>query len=99
MGRGVRTVTMSTPSPRLSMTGKTVLITGANSGIGFVSARELAARGARVLMVCRDEARGRAARHDVARVAGGEPPVLLIADLASQAAIRNLAREVTARFD
>jgi NAD(P)-dependent dehydrogenase (short-subunit alcohol dehydrogenase family) len=90
---------MSTRSLRLPMAGKTVLVTGASSGLGLVSARVLAERGARVVMVCRDEGRGRAARGQVARVAGGEPPVLKIADLASQAAIRNLAMDVAARFD
>ncbi len=89
---------MSAQSLGLSMVGKTVLITGANSGVGLVSARVLAERGARVIMVCREEGRGSAARDETARLAGGEPPVLLIADLASQAAIRNLAKEVTARF-
>jgi NAD(P)-dependent dehydrogenase (short-subunit alcohol dehydrogenase family) len=79
------------------MIAKTVLITGANSGLGLVSARVLAERGARVIMVCRDEGRGGAAHDEVARVARGEPPVLLIGDLASQAAIRNLADEVAAR--
>jgi NAD(P)-dependent dehydrogenase (short-subunit alcohol dehydrogenase family) len=89
---------MSTRAPVLPMAGKTVLITGASSGLGLASARELAERGARVIMVCRDEGRGRAAHDQVARVARGEPPVLRIADLASQAAIRNLARDAAVRF-
>jgi retinol dehydrogenase-14 len=87
-----------TMSTSLSMVGKTVLVTGANSGLGFVSARVLAGRGATVFMVCRDEHRGSAARDEIVR-AGGEPPVLLIADLASQAAIRSLADQVVARCD
>jgi NAD(P)-dependent dehydrogenase (short-subunit alcohol dehydrogenase family) len=81
------------------MAAKTVLVTGASSGIGLVSARVLAVRGARVIMVCRDERRGSAARDEIAQVAGGEPPVLLIADLSSQAAIRNLAKEVEERCE
>jgi len=90
---------MSAESSGSSMVAKAVLITGASSGLGFVSARVLAMRGARVIMVCRDERRGGAARDEIARVVGGEPPVLLIADLASQAAIRNLAKEVEARCE
>ncbi len=43
------------------MNGKTCLVTGANSGIGKVTAMELARRGAHVVMVCRDRARGEAA--------------------------------------
>jgi NAD(P)-dependent dehydrogenase (short-subunit alcohol dehydrogenase family) len=40
------------------MRGKLVLITGANSGVGFVTSRELAKLGAGVLMVCRNPERG-----------------------------------------
>jgi NAD(P)-dependent dehydrogenase (short-subunit alcohol dehydrogenase family) len=40
------------------MRGKTIVITGATSGIGAVAARTLAARGARILLIARDDARG-----------------------------------------
>ena len=80
------------------MHGKTVLITGANSGIGFVTAVELAKMGARVLMVCRDTERGAHARAAVAQVASGAAPELLLADMSSQQAIRALADDVRQRF-
>jgi NAD(P)-dependent dehydrogenase (short-subunit alcohol dehydrogenase family) len=80
------------------MHGKTVLITGANSGIGFVTAVELAKMGAGVLMVCRDTERGAHARAAVAKVATGVAPELLLADISSQQAIRALADDVRQRF-
>ncbi|MET7679802.1 oxidoreductase [Streptomyces sp. NPDC005423] len=42
-------------------TGRTAVVTGANSGLGYVTARELARKGARVVLACRDERRGNAA--------------------------------------
>lgn len=80
------------------MHGKIVLITGANSGVGFVTARSLAELGAEVIMVCRDRARGDLARKEIARGAAGPEPMLLLADLSSQAAIHKLADEVRARL-
>jgi NAD(P)-dependent dehydrogenase (short-subunit alcohol dehydrogenase family) len=73
------------------MDGKVVLITGASSGIGFAAARRLAEVGGEVVMICRDPSRGDAARNDVARVATGPAPTLLLADLTSQESIRSLA--------
>lgn len=51
---------------RVKMNGKTVIITGANGGIGFETAKEIAKRGARVIMACRNletanKAKGKAA--------------------------------------
>jgi retinol dehydrogenase 14 len=76
------------------MTDRTVLITGANSGVGFAAARALAGRGARVLMLCRDRSRGEDARARLRTVATGPAPQLYLADLASQAEIQRVVGEI-----
>lgn len=82
----------------MSMFGKIVLVTGANSGIGFETAHALAQQGADVVMVCRNPFRGAVAQRAVAQAALGPDPTLVIADLQSQASIRKLAAEVRSRF-
>ena len=76
------------------MKDKVVVITGASSGIGQATARELARQGARIVMVCRDAERAGAAREDIAAAATGQQPTVLLADLLSQREIRNLANAI-----
>jgi retinol dehydrogenase-14 len=80
------------------MHGKTVLITGANSGVGFATAMALARMGARILLVCRDAARGADALTAVADVATEVAPKLLIADLSSLQQVRSLADDLHRHF-
>jgi NAD(P)-dependent dehydrogenase (short-subunit alcohol dehydrogenase family) len=76
------------------MQGRTCLITGANTGIGKAAALGLAQQGATLLLVCRDRARGEAARDEIARQTGSDSLELLIADLSSLEEVRRLAAEV-----
>lgn len=82
-----------------SMQGKTCLVTGATAGIGYVTARELARAGARVLIVARSPEKGAGTIRRIAEEIGGGNVEALTADLSSQADIRALAREVKARTD
>jgi NAD(P)-dependent dehydrogenase (short-subunit alcohol dehydrogenase family) len=75
------------------MGGKTCLITGANSGIGFATAREISRMGASVVLVCRDAQKGRAALEDIKGSTGNQSVELMIADLASFESVRALARD------
>lgn len=80
------------------MTDTTCLVTGANSGIGKATAQGLAERGAHVVMVCRSEERGEAARQAIVDATGHDAVDLLLADLAVQTDIRTLADAVTSRY-
>src|SRR5258705_5699099 len=76
------------------MQGKTVVVTGANSGIGKAAATELARRGAHVVMTARDRTRGEVARDDVRRASGNALVDLLLGDLAALDQVRALAAEL-----
>ncbi|HLH59018.1 MAG TPA: oxidoreductase [Streptosporangiaceae bacterium] len=74
--------------------GRTAVITGANSGIGFETARVLAARGACVVLACRDEARAAGA---AARIRGSAPGAdlrVVRLDLGSLASIHAAAGDL-----
>jgi NAD(P)-dependent dehydrogenase (short-subunit alcohol dehydrogenase family) len=74
-----------------SQAGKTALVTGANSGIGYQAALELARHGAHVLMGCRNAVKGRAAIERLQREAPGASAEVVELDMASLASIRAFA--------
>ena len=78
------------------MAGRTVLITGANTGIGLATAKGLAAKGATLILHGRDRAKLDAAVEAVAAVAA-VPMSRLTADFADLEAVARLAREVRAK--
>ena len=80
------------------MEEKVCVVTGATGGIGGATARGLAARGATVLLVARDAARGEALRESIARETGNGRVRLVRADLSSQAEVRAAAAEVAAAY-
>jgi NAD(P)-dependent dehydrogenase (short-subunit alcohol dehydrogenase family) len=79
--------------------GKVVMVTGANAGMGKEISLALAAKGANLVMVARDPARGESALADVEQKTGNRTVELLIGDLSSQKSIRNLVKDFTARHD
>ncbi len=79
------------------MNGKVCLVTGANTGIGYATAVGLAERGATVVMLCRDAARGATAVRDAQQATGNPHVELLLCDLASLESIRQAATDFQAR--
>lgn len=75
--------------------GKTAVVTGANSGIGYYTALELARAGADVVIGCRDPARGEEAVRTLREQSGGQVSLVPL-DLASLASVRDFAEQVRA---
>jgi retinol dehydrogenase 12 len=78
--------------------GRSVLVTGATNGIGRVTARELAARGARTLVVARDPGRAEETVAEIRGATGNGQVEALVGDLSSRADTRRLAGEVRDRL-
>lgn len=72
-------------------TGKTIIVTGANTGLGFETAKVLAAKGARVLLACRDEAKAKAAMALIRSEAPNADLVFLPLDQGDLASVRAAA--------
>jgi len=73
--------------------GKICLVTGSTSGIGKVTARELANQGATVVLVSRTRAKGEATQAEITQASGNPHVDLLVADLSLLADVRRLASE------
>ena len=74
--------------------GKTVVVTGANSGIGLETAVDMAKRNARVILACRSEERGEAAVADVKKRSGNNNVVFVQLDLGSLDSVRTFAAKI-----
>ncbi len=80
------------------MQDKVCIITGATSGIGKATALGLAKMGANVAIIGRDKDRGNNAQDEIKRKSGNPKVDLLLADLSSQAEIRNLVGDIQGRY-
>ncbi|CAI9620445.1 unnamed protein product [Staurois parvus] len=72
-----------------SLRGKTVIVTGGNVGIGKMTALDMAKRGARVILACRNQETAEAAAYDIRRLSGNNEVLFMKLDLASMASIRS----------
>jgi NAD(P)-dependent dehydrogenase (short-subunit alcohol dehydrogenase family) len=81
------------------MDDKICLITGANAGIGFETAKSLCAKGATTILVCRSEEKAKKAIADIKQEIPRAKTDYAIADLSSQKQIRELAGNILGRYD
>jgi retinol dehydrogenase 12 len=77
--------------------GKTFVITGANTGIGKITARELAKRGAHVILACRSLDKTQPVIDELKRETGNDKIEFVALDLADLASVRRCAEELLAR--
>ncbi len=84
---------MTTPA---ELTGHTFVVTGANSGIGLAAARDLARRGAAVVLAVRDTTRGWQAAHSIV---GPGPTTVVDLDLADLDSVADCAKALLDRHD
>ena len=83
--------------PNTSLSGCVALVTGANTGIGLVTARELASRGVHVFVACRSLERGQAAVAEIRTATGNAKVECLALDLGDFASVRACAAAFLAR--
>lgn len=83
---------------KLDFAGKVVVVTGANSGLGFVACRYFAARGATLAIVCRNAEKGRIALDTLKQESGNHSIQLFLADLSSLAETKVLAESLAAEY-
>ncbi len=80
------------------LSGKLTIVTGANSGLGYETARALAAKDAEVIMACRNLEKGNAALEKIQTESPKAKLILIQLDLGSLASVRNFADEVHAKY-
>lgn len=76
-------------------TGKVVVITGGNSGLGFETARAFAQKGADLVLACRSESRGEAAKNKILEEIPEAKIAIIIVDLMDLSSVRSFAEKFT----
>lgn len=79
------------------LAGKTFIITGANTGIGKITAKELARQGARVILACRSQSKTDPVIEEIKRETGNEQVEFIALDLSDLASVRACAEALLAK--
>ena len=88
-----------TPDPHGDLTGKTYLITGGNSGIGYEAAKVLAQKGGTVIIACRNTNRAQVAIETIRATSPNAQISSVLLDLADLNSVRHCAEELNGRLD
>ncbi|MGK7368633.1 MAG: SDR family oxidoreductase [Candidatus Halalkalibacterium sp. M3_1C_030] len=83
----------------MNMQNKLCMVTGANSGIGKATVMKLVELGTYVVMVCRDEEKAKKAKEDIITKTGSSGVEIMLADLAYQYEIREVADHFKSKYD
>lgn len=78
------------------LTGQVIIITGANSGCGLETTRQLAKQGATVILACRNEVKAKAAMDDIGYA---DNTVFIQLDLADLSSVRSFVKSFTVAYD
>ncbi|MCP4363645.1 MAG: SDR family NAD(P)-dependent oxidoreductase [Chloroflexi bacterium] len=81
------------------LTGKVIIVTGANSGVGFEAAKEFARKGAQIILACRSMEKAEAALTEIQAEIPNTQAEIMQLDLASQASVHQFANEFKAKND
>lgn len=78
---------------------KTILITGANSGIGKIAAFELAKMGAHIVMLCRNKEKAEPVKQEIMKLTSNDKVELVIIDLADLNSVKTAATEINNKYE
>lgn len=99
VGYGLRKPLWDDRALEKDLTGKVMVVTGANAGLGFATARALAERHATVIMACRNVERGERAREKIVRETGNDAVELALLDVADLSSVRAFVRQFEQEHD
>jgi NAD(P)-dependent dehydrogenase (short-subunit alcohol dehydrogenase family) len=99
LGYTLRRPLWDDPDLQKDMTGKVVVVTGANAGLGFATVRALAQRGATVVMACRNAKKGEVARKRILEETGNPHVALEVVDVSELSSVRSFADRIIESHD